>query len=213
MKTPSHLFEYGSDPRFSFNFSTEQGINRLSECLIDAVSDLRKRVDFLSYFFEEIKKQESKLVNDMNNHNSSKDSNFSTSNNDKIVNDLIHHFVFDVKYSLQLLEMETYFTVNSNKYDETSPTKHWTNYHTEKKSNFISFDLYQDLTKSIMNLNSKLPKKTYKEQKSKIDDIMENMDVIIGPVQDKIKTLQLKIPEYIRDEGKRLSDLSLSKKK
>jgi hypothetical protein len=64
-----------------------------------------------------------------------------------------------------------------------------------------------------MNLNSKLPKKTYKEQKSKIDDIMENMDVIIGPVQDKIKTLQLKIPEYIRDEGKRLSDLSLSKKK
>jgi hypothetical protein len=207
----SHLFRYASDPRFSYNLSTDDEIDRLSNFLNDSVNSLLKRVDFITYCFDEVKRHESNLLNDMNDFNKSKDSNFSTDNNTKILNQLRIKYVTHIKHQMQMLEKEMNFTVNSNRYDELTPTKHWTAYHQAKKRDFISYDLYESLVRSIVNCTQKLSAKKYRQQKKKIGSIIDQLDTNMGPIQDKLKALQYGITEFINEEDIRLSNLSLSK--
>ena len=121
-------------------------------------------------------------------------------------------YVNNIKFPLQLLEKETYFTVNSNKYDSVSPTKHWTDYHQANKHDFISYDLYLALVKSMEDFMKKLkPHAIYKDQKLTIRKFIESMDVNLGTYVYKINDLQHGITEFINDEAIRLSNLSLSK--
>jgi hypothetical protein len=210
MKT--HLFTYGSDKRFSFDFSTDEGIERLTIFLNDVVICLCKRVDFLEYYFEEIKQHASTLLKEMNDFNKSENSNFKTDNNEKFINKLKIKYVNNIKFPLQLLEKETYFTVNSNRYDLVSPTKHWTAYHQAKKHDFISYDLYLALVKSMEDFMMRLtPPANYKDKKTTVKKFIESMDVNLGTYVYKINDLQHGITKFSNDEAIRLSNLSLSK--
>jgi hypothetical protein len=148
----------------------------------------------------------------MNDFNKSENSNFQTDKNEKFLNKLKIKYVNNIKFPLQLLEKETYFTVNSNRYDPVSPTKHWTAYHQAKKSGFISYDLYSALVKSMEDFMTKLkPHAKFRDQKTTIRSFIESMDLNLGTYSDKINDLQYGITEFINDEAIRLSNLSLSK--
>jgi hypothetical protein len=148
----------------------------------------------------------------MNDFNKSENSNFQTDKNEKFLNKMKIKYVNNIKFPLQLLEKETYFTVNSNKYDQVSPTKHWTFYHEGKKHDFISYDLYISLVKSMEDFMMRLtPHANYKDKKTTVRKFIESMDVNLGTYVYKINDLQHGITEFINEEAIRLSNLSLSK--